>query len=118
MELALDLDFSRKRHVASNHNRKRDRVYIEEARKELHHQAQIRSKDKEKMTALGGILAESRESGRKSAGHLIHSNTTLATFSSENTVRTNFCLPTHTYYLHPHSLNPQRSSLNTTLLLK
>ena len=41
MELALDLDLSCERHVASDNNRKPEIVEIEEARQELHHQEQI-----------------------------------------------------------------------------
>ena len=74
------------------------------------------------MTALGGLLAESRKAGHKSAAHLIRintplatlssenkvristhlirSNTVLSTLASENKVRTNLCLTTHTYCLH------------------
>ena len=90
------------------------------------------------MTSIGGILAESRKAGRKSAAHMIRSNTALstlasenrvlvpahlirinnvlATLASENKIRTNLCLITHIYFLHSHSLNPQRSSFNTRLL--
>ena len=63
MELDMELDLSCKRNAASEHNLKRERVDIEEARQELHHQAQLQSKDKEKMTYLGGILADSRKAG-------------------------------------------------------
>ena len=113
-----------KRHAASEHNHKQERVDIEEARQELHHQAQLRSKDKKNMTYLGGILAEIGKARRKSAVHLIRSNTALATSASENKVRiaahlirsntalstlasknkvrTNLFLTKHTYYLHSH----------------
>ena len=46
MELALELDLSCKRHTESEHNRKQERVDIEEASQELHHHAQLQSKDK------------------------------------------------------------------------
>ena len=90
------------------------------------------------MKALGGILAERRKDGRKSAAHLIRSNTALATLASENKVRfaahfissntmlvtlapenkvrTNLCLTTHTYYLHSHSIKPQHYYFNTRFL--
>ena len=127
-----------KRHAASEHNRKQNKVEIEEARQELHHQAQLRSKENINMTSIGGILAEIRKAGHKFSAHLIRSNTALATLESENKVRiaahlirrntalatlasenkvlTNLCLTTHTYYLHSHSLNPQFSSFNTRLI--
>ena len=92
------------------------------------------------MTSLGGFLSDIRKSRRKSAAHLIRSNTALATLASENKVRiaahlirrntalatlasekkvcNNLCLTTHTYYLHSHSLNPQCSSFNNRLLSK
>ena len=117
-----------------------EKVEIEETRQYLHHQAQLQSKDKEKMTDLGGHLADSRKAGRKSyaimrrsntalatlasenklriAAHLTRSNIVLATLASENKVRTNLCLTMHTYYLHSHLLNPQLPSLNTRFLWK
>ena len=76
------------------------------------------------MTPLGGLLSDIRKSRRKSAAHLIRSNTALATLASENKVRiaahlirsntalstlasknkvrTNLFLTKHTYYLHSH----------------
>ena len=57
MELALELGLSCNRHAASEHNHKLERVEIEEARQELNHWAQLQSKYKENMTALGGLLA-------------------------------------------------------------
>ena len=59
MELATELDLYLKSHVASEHNYKQEIVYIEEARQELYHQDKIRSKDKEKITALGVLLEDS-----------------------------------------------------------
>ena len=47
----------------------------------MHHKAQLRSKDKKKMTALGGILAESMKAGHMSSVHMICSNTALATLA-------------------------------------
>ena len=61
---------------------------IEEARQELHHQAQIRSKDKEKMAALGGLPAECRKARRKYTAHMIHINNAIAILASENKVHT------------------------------
>ena len=87
MELALDMDLSCKMYAASEHNRKRERLEIEEERQTFNHQAKLRSNDKENMTALGRILTEIRKSGCKSAAHLIKSNTALAIFTSENKVR-------------------------------
>ena len=106
----------------------------------MHHPAQLLSKDKEKITALGVILEEIRKDGRKSAAylirsntelatlasenkvriyaHLIHSNTVLATLAPENKLHKNICLTTRTYCVHSHPLNPQRSSLGTRFLLK
>ena len=139
MELALEMELSCKRHTTSVYNHKRERVDIEDERQELHHQDQLQSKVKEKMTALGSLLAVSRKVGRKSgimirtnnvlatltsenkvriAAHLIRSNTALGTLASENKVLTNLCLTTHTYYLQSYSLNPQRYSFNTRLLSK
>ena len=57
MELASELDFSRKRQANLVHNRKQEIVVIEEARQELHHQEQLQSKYKEKMKSLGGLFA-------------------------------------------------------------
>ena len=91
MEFALELDFYCKRRAASDHNRKRERVYIEESRQELHHQDQLRYKDKENITDLGGILEKIRKDGRNSAVHMIRSNTTLATLASKNQV----CIAAH-----------------------
>ena len=52
----------------------------------MHHHAQLLSKDKENITALGDILEESRKDGRKYFAHLIRRNTVLATLASENKV--------------------------------
>ena len=82
MELATELDLYLKSHVASEHNYKQEIVYIEEARQELYHQAQILSKEKEKMTALGGILEDRSKSGHNSSVYLILINTALATLAS------------------------------------
>ena len=117
---------------------RQERVDIEEAIHELHHQDQLRSKEKEEMTALGGILEEIRNEGCKYAAHLIRSNTALATLASENKVRiavhmilrntalatltsenkvrTNLCLTTNTYYLRSRSLHPQRYYFDTRLI--
>ena len=65
----------------------RERVDIEEEVQKLHQQAQLRSKDKENMTALGSILVERRKAVSKYAAHLICSNTPLDTLASKNKVR-------------------------------
>ena len=129
MELTLDLELYCKRHAESEHNRKLERVDIEEERQELHHQAQLISKEKENTTSLGGLLEDIRKAVHKSAAHMICSNTALATLVSENKVRiaaplirrnnelaklssenkvfTSLCLTTYTYYLHSHNTRLQ-----------
>ena len=61
---------------------RQERVDIEEAIHKLHHQDQLRSKEKEEMTALGGILEDRSKSGHKSSVYLILINTALATLAS------------------------------------
>ena len=113
---------------------------IEEARQQLHHQAQLQYKYREKMTTICGNLEDIRKSGRKFDAHLIRSNTALATLTienkiliaihlirsntalskltSKNRVYTNLCLNAHNYYLHSHSLNHQHSYFSNRLVSK